>query len=109
MNLNDDKKQPLRSYPLESKKKMLIMQYKGASQVKETSKFDTPQDYISYLDNYSKADTLNPVKLFNCVESLRIALTSNTLSWVHDFGNRGLTMIFNILDLSTRLYAYHFF
>lgn len=104
MNLNEDKKQPLRSYPQENKKKMLIMQYKGANQIKE-SKFDTPQQYISYLENYSKADTLNPAKIYNCVESLRIALTSNTLSWVHEFGIKGLQMVLNILDLATRWYV----
>lgn len=101
MNLNEDKKKPLLSYNIESRKRMLIMQYKGANLVKE-SKFDTPQQYINYLENYSKSDTLNPNKIFNCVESLRIALTSNTLSWVHDFGIRGLQIVFNILDLATK-------
>lgn len=101
MNLNEDKKQPLRLYVQDNKKKMLIMQYKGAKQVKE-SKFDTPQQYITYLENYSKSDTLNPSKIYNCVESLRIALTSNTLSWVHDFGSKGLQTVLNILDLATK-------
>ncbi|KAF5285112.1 hypothetical protein FQA39_LY16801 [Lamprigera yunnana] len=101
MNLNEDKKRPLRTYPQENKKKMLIMQYKGANQFKE-SKFDTPQHYISYLENYSRTDTLNPSKIFNCVESLRIALTNNTLSWVHEFGSRGLQTIFNLLELAMK-------
>ncbi|KAF5284210.1 hypothetical protein FQR65_LT00210 [Abscondita terminalis] len=101
MNLNEDKKMPLRQYTQDNKKKMLIMQYKGANQFKE-SKFDTPQHYISYLENYSRTDTLNPSKIFNCVESLRIALTNNTLSWVHEFGSRGLQMIFNVLELATK-------
>ncbi|KAK4878010.1 hypothetical protein RN001_010516 [Aquatica leii] len=101
MNLNDDKKKPLRLYSQENKKKMLIMQYKGANQFKE-SKFDTPQHYISYLENYSRSDTLNPSKIFNCVESLRIALTNNTLSWVREFGSKGLQTIFTVLELATK-------
>ncbi|XP_031331598.1 protein diaphanous isoform X3 [Photinus pyralis] len=101
MNLNEDKKQPLRNYPQDNKKKMLIMQYKGANQFKE-SKFDTPQQYIAYLENYSKPDTLNPSKIFNCVESLRIALTNNTLSWVHEFGSRGLQTVFSTLELAVK-------
>ncbi|KAK5638990.1 hypothetical protein RI129_013285 [Pyrocoelia pectoralis] len=101
MNLNEDKKQPLRLYPQENKKQMLIMQYKGANQFKE-SKFDTPQHYITYLENYSRPDTLNASKIFNCVESLRIALTNNTLSWVHEFGSKGLQTVFSILELAIK-------
>ncbi|XP_018329945.1 protein diaphanous isoform X2 [Agrilus planipennis] len=101
MNLNEEKKKPLRDSTMEYKKKMLLMRCKGANQVKE-SKFDTPQQYINYIENYSRTDTLNPGKILSCVESLRIALTNNTLSWVHEFGTKGLLTVFNILNLATK-------
>lgn len=101
MNLNDDKKQPLRLTPLENKKKMLIMHFKGATQ-ESKNKFDKPQQIIEYLEHYSKPDFLNSSKLFTCVESLRIALTNNTLSWVNEFGTEGLLKVLTILKLATK-------
>ncbi|XP_017786244.1 PREDICTED: protein diaphanous isoform X3 [Nicrophorus vespilloides] len=100
MNLNGEKRQPLDSFTADMKRRMLIMQYKGANQ-ESKSKFDKPQQYIDYLDNYLKPELLSPHKLFQCVESLRIALTNNPLSWVNEFGSDGMEMLFRVIDTST--------
>ncbi|KAF4519233.1 hypothetical protein B566_EDAN009794 [Ephemera danica] len=85
MNLSEEKKQPLRSQPMDNKKKMLVMHYKGTPQGVQR-KFDKPQDYINYLSH----PDLSIAKVTMCIESLRIALTNNPLSWVQEFGPQGL-------------------
>ena len=107
MNLNNDKKMPLTKMSLEQKRNMLILKCKGSNQ-DVGHKFDKPQDYISYLEQYSKPDMLNLGKILTCVESLRIALTNNPLSWVREFGSHGMRSIFKILDLSLKEYVYIF-
>lgn len=102
MNLNEDKKQPLRLTPLDNKKKMLIMQYKGANQ-ETKNKFDRPQQIIDYLNQYLRPELLSPSKILNCVESLRIALTNNILSWVNEFGGEGLDTILKVLKTATKM------
>nr|XP_022909899.1 protein diaphanous isoform X2 [Onthophagus taurus]XP_022909900.1 protein diaphanous isoform X2 [Onthophagus taurus] len=96
MNLNEEKKNPLRTMTLSSKRNMLIMQYKGANQ-ENKNKFDKPQQYIEYLQQ--KGET--PMKILSCLESLRVALTNNTLTWVNEFGSEGMNLIFRIMNLST--------
>lgn len=88
MNLTEEKKEPLRSLPLEKKKSMLKMHYKGS--LHETkNKFDKPDDYINYLST----PDLSVSKRYACIESLRVALTNNPLSWVQDFGTKGLQQV----------------
>lgn len=93
MNLTEEKKEPLRQQPTMNKKKMLIMHWKGLYQ-ENRSKFDKPADYIVYL----QSQDLSVNKIHACIDSLRIALTNNPLSWVQDFCNKGLTQILNILN-----------
>lgn len=94
---------PLTKMSLEQKKNMLILKCKGSVQ-DVGHKFDKPSDYISYLTQYSKPDLVNLNKLLNCVESLRIALTNNPLSWVREFGYKGMKEIFRILELGLKEY-----
>ncbi|KAK9884199.1 hypothetical protein WA026_005154 [Henosepilachna vigintioctopunctata] len=101
MNLNDDKKKPLRNMDLTQKRKMLVMKCKGSVQGPD-HKFDKPQEYHAYLDQYSKSEYQSLSKLLNCVESLRIALTNNTISWVNDFGSEGLNKILKVLDIAIK-------
>ena len=58
------------------------------------NKFDKPAEYIQYL---SQVD-LSINKIYGCVESLRIALTNNPLSWVNEFGTNGLKQLLSILN-----------
>lgn len=93
MNLTEEKKEPLRLQPNMNKKKMLIMHYKGSSH-ENRSKFDKPVDYIQYL----ATPDLSVNKIYNCIESLRIALKNNPLSWVQEFGTQGLKQVLSILN-----------
>ncbi len=52
----------------------------------------TPQDYIVYLGNPG----LSIHKIYTCMESLRIILTNNPLTWVHDFVCEGLNQVLTI-------------
>ena len=61
---------------------------------KHRSRFDTPQDYVAYLAN----GDLSIHKIYACMGSLRIALTNNPLSWVHDFVSEGLNGVLSILN-----------
>ncbi|XP_008549742.1 protein diaphanous isoform X1 [Microplitis demolitor] len=93
MNLTEEKKEPLRQQPESKKKEMLVLHYKGSIQ-ENRSKFDKPADYIQYL---AQPD-LSVNKIYSCIESLRIALTNNPLSWVQEFGTKGLKQVLATLN-----------
>ncbi|XP_070165092.1 protein diaphanous isoform X2 [Polyergus mexicanus] len=93
MNLTEEKKEPLRQQSESKKKEMLVLHYKGSIQ-ENRSKFDKPADYIQYL---AQPD-LSVNKIYNCIESLRIALTNNPLSWVQEFGTKGLKQVLATLN-----------
>ncbi|KAL0116688.1 hypothetical protein PUN28_009956 [Cardiocondyla obscurior] len=93
MNLTEEKKEPLRQQSESKKKEMLVLHYKGTIQ-ENRSKFDKPADYIQYL---AQPD-LSVNKIYNCIESLRIALTNNPLSWVQEFGTKGLKQVLATLN-----------
>ncbi|CAH0549361.1 unnamed protein product [Brassicogethes aeneus] len=103
MNLSDEKKKPLREMPLDQKRKMLIMNRKNAK--KETGhKFDKPGDYIEYLTKYCLEETTQTSKLLNCMESLRVSVTNNPVSWVVDFGNPGLNILYKVMDIASKFH-----
>ncbi|XP_078047814.1 diaphanous related formin 1 [Augochlora pura] len=93
MNLTEEKKEPLRQQSETKKKEMLVLHYKGSIQ-ENRSKFDKPADYITYL---AQPD-LSVNKIYSCIESLRIALTNNPLSWVQEFGTKGLKQVLATLN-----------
>ncbi|GFV84142.1 protein diaphanous [Trichonephila clavipes] len=90
MNLSEENKEPLRNKGM-AEKKLLILHMKKTT-VK--NRLDSPADYISYL-----SVDLSVHKLFQCLESLRIALTNNTVSWVQEFGSQGLDKLLKILNV----------
>ncbi|PKU37201.1 hypothetical protein llap_12495 [Limosa lapponica baueri] len=51
------------------------------------------QEYIHELRS-----GISDEKLFNCLESLRVSLTSNPVSWVNNFGHEGLGLLLDILE-----------
>ncbi|KAK0082986.1 hypothetical protein PV325_009545 [Microctonus aethiopoides] len=93
LNLTEEKKEPLRQQSETKKKEMLVLHFKGSIQ-ENRSKFDKPADYIQYL---AQPD-LSVTKIYNCIESLRIALTNNPLSWVQEFGTKGLKQVLTTLN-----------
>ncbi|KAL7983937.1 hypothetical protein Chor_001248, partial [Crotalus horridus] len=52
-----------------------------------------PQEFIDEL----KSGTMDE-KLVSCLESLRVSLTSNPVSWVENFGQEGLGLLLDILE-----------
>lgn len=93
MNLTEEKKTPLRQQPIMNKRKMLLIHYKGVTH-DNCHKFDKPAEYIQYLNQ----PDLSVNKIYACVESLRIALTNNPLSWVNEFCTEGLKKVLGILN-----------
>ena len=90
MNLSDEKKKPLEMLPMSEKRKMLSLNNKNMAR----TQFHNPADYIQYLSN----PDLSLTKKFSCIESLRVALTSNSLEWIQEFGTKGLKQVLGLLN-----------
>ncbi|XP_077166966.1 protein diaphanous homolog 1 [Paroedura picta] len=93
MNLNEEKQQPLREKDIGIKREM-VSQYLATSKAgmsqKESSK--SPIMYIQELKS-----GLREAQLLNCLESLRVSLNNNPVSWVQNFGVEGLNCLLDIL------------
>uniref|UniRef100_A0A4W3H278 Diaphanous-related formin 3 n=1 Tax=Callorhinchus milii TaxID=7868 RepID=A0A4W3H278_CALMI len=83
MNLNEDRKAPLREKDINTKREM-VMQYVSAA---------SKTEFIHELKS-GVADE----RLFSSLESLRVSLTSNPVSWVENFGNEGLGLLLDALE-----------
>ncbi|XP_041652948.1 protein diaphanous homolog 2 isoform X5 [Cheilinus undulatus] len=105
MNLNEDRKAPLRGKDLSTKREMVV-QYISA-----TAKSITGSKVAGGLRNSKHECTLSSQeyvhelrsgiteeKLLNCLESLRVSLTSNPVSWVNNFGHEGLGLLLDALE-----------
>ncbi|XP_066480618.1 protein diaphanous homolog 1 [Tiliqua scincoides] len=93
MNLNDEKQQPLREKDIAIKREM-VSQYlhtsKAGMSQKESSK--SPMMNIQELKS-----GLRDAQLLTCLESLRVSLNNNPVSWVQNFGAEGLNCLLDIL------------
>uniref|UniRef100_A0A8K9V8R0 Diaphanous related formin 2 n=1 Tax=Oncorhynchus mykiss TaxID=8022 RepID=A0A8K9V8R0_ONCMY len=102
MNLNEERKAPLRGKDLSTKREMVV-QYISATAKSvlrggglRNSKHEctlSSQEYIHELRSGISED-----KLLICLESLRVSLTSNPVSWVNNFGHEGLGLLLDALD-----------
>ncbi|XP_051514941.1 protein diaphanous homolog 2-like isoform X5 [Myxocyprinus asiaticus] len=105
MNLNEERKAPLRGKDLSTKREMVV-QYISATAKSITgskvagglrnSKHEctlSSQEYVHELRSGISED-----KLLNCLESLRVSLTSNPVSWVNNFGHEGLGLLLDVLE-----------
>uniref|UniRef100_A0A671MZC0 Protein diaphanous homolog 2-like n=1 Tax=Sinocyclocheilus anshuiensis TaxID=1608454 RepID=A0A671MZC0_9TELE len=100
MNLNEERKAPLRGKDLSTKREMVV-QYisataKSVSGGLRNSKHEctlSSQEYVHELRSGISED-----KLLNCLESLRVSLTSNPVSWVNNFGYEGLGLLLDVLE-----------
>lgn len=61
------------------------------------TKISTPEHFIGALSRESRAH-LSISKIAHITESLRITLSSHPVSWVKNFGTRGLELILDILN-----------
>ncbi|XP_041845585.1 protein diaphanous homolog 1-like isoform X2 [Melanotaenia boesemani] len=93
MNLNEEKQQPLRAKDIAIKREM-VSQYlhtsKAGQDQKESSK--SAMMYIQELKTASRDS-----QLLGCLESLRVSLNNNPVSWVQNFGGEGLALLLNLL------------
>ncbi|XP_065600079.1 protein diaphanous homolog 3 [Cyrtonyx montezumae] len=95
MNLNEDKKMPLREKDFSTKKEMVMQYISTASKsgsLKNSRKI-SPQEFIQELKSGSTDE-----RLVTCLESLRVSLTSNPVSWVENFGREGLGLLLDVLE-----------
>ncbi|XP_043348626.1 protein diaphanous homolog 2 isoform X7 [Dermochelys coriacea] len=105
MNLNEERKAPLRNKDLTTKREM-VGQYISA-----TAKSIVGSKVVGGLKNSKHECTLSSQeyvhelrsgiteeKLLNCLESLRVSLTSNPVSWVNNFGHEGLGLLLDVLE-----------
>ncbi|XP_059150637.1 protein diaphanous homolog 2-like isoform X2 [Physella acuta] len=88
MNLTEEKKAPLRSKDVVFRRTMLQMHDRGVSKAKG-GELDTPQHFIAELLN----PDIKGAKRTAVLEALRVSLTSKPVSWVQEFGERGLNSI----------------
>ncbi|XP_011792662.1 PREDICTED: protein diaphanous homolog 2 isoform X3 [Colobus angolensis palliatus] len=98
MNLNEEKKAPLRNKDFTTKREMVV-QYISATAKSgglKNSKHEctlSSQEYVHELRS-----GISDEKLLNCLESLRVSLTSNPVSWVNNFGHEGLGLLLDELE-----------
>ncbi|XP_004776031.1 protein diaphanous homolog 2 isoform X5 [Mustela putorius furo] len=98
MNLNEDRKAPLRNKDFTTKREMVV-QYISATAKSgglKNSKHEctlSSQEYVHELRS-----GISDEKLLNCLESLRVSLTSNPVSWVNNFGHEGLGLLLDVLE-----------
>ncbi|XP_069030600.1 protein diaphanous homolog 3-like [Embiotoca jacksoni] len=95
MNLNEDKKTPLREKDLNTKRDMVIQYIFTASKTGSlrSSNQISPQEFLGELKSGAMDE-----RLFACLDSLRVSLTSNPVSWVQSFGHEGLGLLLDILE-----------
>ncbi|KAJ8003435.1 hypothetical protein DPEC_G00148290 [Dallia pectoralis] len=94
MNLNEDKKAPLRDKDLNTKREMVIQYIVTASKTGSvrSSHQIAPQEFLGELKS-----GVTDERLMACLDSLRVSLTSNPVSWVQSFGHEGLGLLLDTL------------
>ncbi|XP_047699443.1 protein diaphanous homolog 2 isoform X1 [Prionailurus viverrinus] len=105
MNLNEERKTPLRNKDFTTKREMVV-QYISATAKSivgskvtgglKNSKHEctlSSQEYVHELRS-----GISDEKLLNCLESLRVSLTSNPVSWVNNFSHEGLGLLLDVLE-----------
>ncbi|NWT08855.1 DIAP2 protein, partial [Vireo altiloquus] len=98
MNLNEERKAPLRDKDLGTKREMVVQYISTTAKSGglKNSKHEctlSSQEYIHELRS-----GISDEKLLNCLESLRVSLTSNPVSWVNNFGHEGLGLLLDALE-----------
>uniref|UniRef100_A0A671XY05 Diaphanous-related formin 3 n=1 Tax=Sparus aurata TaxID=8175 RepID=A0A671XY05_SPAAU len=95
MNLSEEKKTPLREKDLNTKREMVLQYIFTASKTGSlrSSHQISPQEFLGEL----KSGVMDE-RLFACLDSLRVSLTSNPVSWVQSFGHEGLGLLLDILE-----------
>ncbi|KAG7517368.1 diaphanous-like 1 isoform X1 [Solea senegalensis] len=93
MNLNDEKQQPLRAKDIMIKREM-VSQYLHTSKAGQNQK-ESSKSAMMYIQEL-KSD-YRDTQLLSCLESLRVSLNNNPVSWVQNFGDEGLALLLSLL------------
>ncbi|XP_065130921.1 protein diaphanous homolog 1 isoform X1 [Paramisgurnus dabryanus] len=93
MNLNDEKQQPLRAKDISIKREM-VSQYLHTSAAGKSQK-ESSKSALIYIQEL-RTD-LRDATLLSCLESLRVSLNNNPVSWVQTFGDEGLALLLQYL------------
>uniref|UniRef100_A0A6I8NXI8 Diaphanous related formin 1 n=1 Tax=Ornithorhynchus anatinus TaxID=9258 RepID=A0A6I8NXI8_ORNAN len=93
MNLNEEKQQPLREKDIIIKREM-VSQYLHTSKAGMNQK-ESSKSAIMYIQELKSG--LRDGHLLGCLESLRVSLNNNPVSWVQSFGSEGLALLLDIL------------
>ncbi|KAM8733592.1 protein diaphanous homolog 1 [Acanthopagrus schlegelii] len=93
MNLNEEKQQPLREKDIMIKREM-VSQYLHTSKAGQDQK-EGSKSAMMYIQEL-KSD-YRDTQLLSCLESLRVSLNNNPVSWVQNFGDEGLALLLNLL------------
>ncbi|KAM6224258.1 protein diaphanous homolog 1-like [Rhynchocyon petersi] len=93
MNLNEEKQQPLREKDIIIKREM-VSQYLHTSKAGMSQK-ESSRSAMMYIQELRSG--LRDMQLLSCLESLRVSLNNNPVSWVQTFGAEGLASLLDIL------------
>ncbi|KAM4621830.1 protein diaphanous homolog 1 [Polymixia lowei] len=93
MNLNGEKQAPLRAKDIAIKREM-VSQYLHTSKAGQNQK-ESSKSAMMYIQEL-KSDHRD-TQLLACLESLRVSLNNNPVSWVQNFGYEGLTLLLSLL------------
>ncbi|XP_051528152.1 LOW QUALITY PROTEIN: protein diaphanous homolog 3 [Myxocyprinus asiaticus] len=95
MNLNEEKKAPLREKDLSIKREMVLQYIVTAAKTGSlrSSSQISPQEFLSELKGGATDE-----RLLACLDSLKVSLTSNPVSWVQSFGHEGLGLLLDTLE-----------
>lgn len=93
MNLNEKQQQPLREKDIVIKREM-VSQYLHTSKAGQSQK-ESSKSAMVYIQEL-KADYRDS-QLLSCLESLRVSLNNNPVSWVQNFGDEGLALLLSRL------------
>ncbi|XP_027029138.1 protein diaphanous homolog 1 isoform X2 [Tachysurus fulvidraco] len=93
MNLNEEKQVPLRQKDIAIKREM-VSQYLHTSTAGQNQK-ESSKSAVMYIQELRTEP--RDTQLLSCLESLRISLNNNPVSWVQTFGQEGLILLLNFL------------
>ncbi|XP_076148848.1 protein diaphanous homolog 1-like [Alosa pseudoharengus] len=93
MNLNEEKQRPLREKDISIKREM-VSQYLHTSKASQNQK-ESSKSALIYIQELKSEP--RDTQLLSVLESLRVSLNNNPVSWVQQFGDEGLALLLNIL------------
>ncbi|KAM9496057.1 protein diaphanous homolog 1 isoform 2-T2 [Clarias gariepinus] len=93
MNLNEEKQVPLRQKDIAIKREM-VSQYLHTSTAGQSQK-ESSKSAVMYIQELKTEP--RDQQLLSCLESLRISLNNNPVSWVQTFGEEGLNLLLAFL------------